>query len=1058
VYYHLGDESLQGDFFSFSTIARMKLTLTLATIFIVTITWGQSGQLGLTRISQMPNMPSPFIMRDWRDVSLKYDQLIFNTNASGDYMPFVKIKPEGINYPSVSPMLMDTYVGTYSVGQAEAINILPSLVGATLVGIDKSNQEGVNWVLKAKDFYNKKNGQLVYLNGYSTTSGGDWWYDVMPNVYFYQLYDQYPTTPDFQDQFIQIADRWLTAVKAMGGSTTPWVVPNMNYRAFNLMTMQGNAVGVKEPETAGSLGWILYHAYTKTKDRKYLHGAQLSLEYLNNYTANPSYELQLPYGAFIAAKMNAELGTAYDVQKILNWCFNRGPLRGWGAIVGTWDGVDVHGLIGEANDNGNDYAFVMNGFQQAAALVPLMKYDKRFARDIAKWTLNVANASRLFYREFVTNQDDYDWSLANDPNGVIAYEALKQKDEHNDNKPLNATGDAKRGQWARTNLSLYSSSSVGYLGALIETTNVEGVLRLDLNATDFFSQSVYPSYAFYNPHAEDKQVAIALPLGSHDVYDAIRETVILNNVSGNSSITIKAGEVVLLTYIPAGSERKVMDNKLWVNGKVIDHRYGEVAPQAFRIKAFSTTANATVSVGQHVPLFVTVEGASNPTYDWEINLGGPTQIEEQDDHFVWTVPNASGQAIVRVNVSVGELDLTDTLHFIIVDRIPAPPVIESFSFDKQWQEPLSEATYHVSVKDEFDPIDNLQITWTSLAGTILSQDGNSVRWKAPSESGVYTLRCKVEDSEGMMIERDLPILVRPNQPDNAPIFAYYPLNGDVQDHSGNNHHATMNGVDLTTDARGVPNSAYYFNSGNDLIKIQNSTDWNFRDAITLSFWVKLNSIPEEVFILSHGSWEERWKISVTPDRRLRWTIKTSAGTKDLDNSFVLENDVFYHFVAVYSGTSMELYHMGALDAFTAHAGLLATSNKPITFGRKDDTEQHYYLRGSLDEVRIYNTAVSMAEIETLKDQWNVITGVETKSLQWHLFPNPTKNDFVVAGLPERDVATLRLQDLQGREIEISTEPVKNGWRIVPRSISPGVYMVTAVINNHIHRLKLLIQY
>lgn len=39
----------------------------------------------------------------------------------------------------------------------------------------------------------------------------------------------------------------------------------------------------------------------------------------------------------------------------------------------------------------------MNGFQQAAALAPVAKYDKRYARAIGKWLLNIANASRLFY-------------------------------------------------------------------------------------------------------------------------------------------------------------------------------------------------------------------------------------------------------------------------------------------------------------------------------------------------------------------------------------------------------------------------------------------------------------------------------------------------------------------------------------------------------------------------------------------------------------------------------------------------------------------------------------
>lgn len=115
-----------------------------------------------------------------------------------------------------------------------------------------------------------------------------------------------------------------------------------------------------------------------------------ALEFLCAFGENPSYELQLPYGTLIAARMNAEQDCSYNIDRLINWCFDWGRTRGWGAIVGTWGGYDVSGLIGEANDNGDDYAFVMNGFQQAAALAPVAKYDKRYARAIGKWLLNIA--------------------------------------------------------------------------------------------------------------------------------------------------------------------------------------------------------------------------------------------------------------------------------------------------------------------------------------------------------------------------------------------------------------------------------------------------------------------------------------------------------------------------------------------------------------------------------------------------------------------------------------------------------------------------------------------
>ena len=113
--------------------------------------------------------------------------------------------------------------------------------------------------------------------------------------------------------------------------------------------------------------------------------------------------------------------TALKVEKLLFWVFNRGPLRGWGTIVDTWNSVDVSGLVGEANETGDDYAFQLNGVQQAGALVPLVRYDKRFARAVGKWMLNVANATRLMYPGYLPSnlQDADTWSDANDPKGVM---------------------------------------------------------------------------------------------------------------------------------------------------------------------------------------------------------------------------------------------------------------------------------------------------------------------------------------------------------------------------------------------------------------------------------------------------------------------------------------------------------------------------------------------------------------------------------------------------------------------------------------------------------------
>jgi hypothetical protein len=65
----------------------------------------------------------------------------------------------------------------------------------------------------------------------------------------------------------------------------------------------------------------------------------------------------------------------------------------------------------------------------------------------------------------------------------------------------------------------------------------------------------------------------------------------------------------------------------------------------------------------------------------------------------------------------------------------------------------------------------------------------------------------------------------------------------------------MFGVDAAADPRGEASKAYFFDSGGDIISLANSAELNFTDKITISFWVRLTSLDEESFIISHGSWD-----------------------------------------------------------------------------------------------------------------------------------------------------------------------------------------------------------
>jgi len=1025
-----------------------RFILLLLLCVLTTQTFPQTGQLSIPRIGQMPDLPSPLVIRDWQTVAHDYDSYVFDFNKTGQYLPLSRLGTAGqFNYADNTPLFIDSYVGTADhLYQAEAVNIMPALVGASLTGIDKSNQNGTNWVAMAKDFFNLKNGQNVYLNSYSTTSGDDWWYDVMPNVYFYQLKSLYPdAAPEFTNQFTTVADRWLYCVKQLGGSTKPWTLPDMNFRAFDLSTGLPNATSVPEPESAGSISWLLYNAYLETGNRKYFEGAQLAMDFLAGFGSNPSYELQLSYGTIAAARMNALEGTNYPLQKLLDWSFDRGNLRGWGSIVGTWGGYDVSGLIGEANDNGDDYAFIMNGFQQAAALAPLPKYDKRYARAIAKWILNVTNASRLFYWNALpeTQQDSYAWASANDPTACIPHESMKEVWQ---GKTPFATGDAIGGGWAATNLSLYSGSSVGYLAAVAQTTNIPEILQIDLNKTDFYGDNSLVSYLYYNPTQAVKQVNVNLPSGTFGVYEAITETTLFPNASGSIEITIPAGEVRLIRLFVTGLVPVARDGKLFSGNDILDYHYQYDFSEDLRIKTISTDHNPIVTATAYTAYCEpgNIPSGSQVQFEWfldDVLIAGQNQSQVQ-----LTSPGAQSQPVLKCRISANGQSAEDTLHLQIVEHIPIPPVVNGIQAGSKYTVISDQNTFTALVVTA--PGEILEYAWSASTGVLKQTTGISVTWQAPAMPVVGTITVQVTNQDMLSTTVSAGALVKDTSLAIETPLIWYPFDFDTKNAAADRFHSTATGVIKTEDSRGLSALAYSFTAGSNIIYTDNNVDLNFTGAVSLSCWVKCVELGSERFIISHGSWQQRYKLSITPEGRLRWTVKTSTGVADLDGSSPIELNHYYHVTALYTGYSMELYVDGLLDTFKAFSGTLQPSTKPLTIGRMDNLETQYALRGSVDEVKIWDKEIPVRQVEELMNQWATSYGIAEDNMVARIYPNPAKDVIYVdfKGTIQPEHVSLFTPD--GREMKVPRVKMHgSGIMIEIPQISAGLILLQIILKD-----------
>ena len=1030
-----------------------------STLFVGLFLLANAQQLSIPRIDLMPNMPSPYVMRDWKQVALNYDNLVFDTSRTGTYLPVTTISTSnGINYPALKTIRMDTYIGQTDHGRvAEAINILPAVVGASLVGVDKTTQLNTNWVGKVKDFFNKQNGENVYLNNYFTSTGSDWWYEIMPNVFFYQLYSLYPSVDaDFTTQFATIADRELGVLKKLGGTVQPWNPPSLNYRAFNLLTGTPNASSVPEPEVAGSISWIMYQAYVQTHNPKYLEGAELALDFLLTWTSNPSYEIQLPYGIATAARMNAVEGTNYDIQKMMNWTFSSGlnTLRGWGTITGTWNGYDVSGLIGEANDGGNDYAFSMNGFQHAAALAPVAKYDKRFARALGKWLLNLANASRLYYRNALppSNQESsgYAWSIQNDTASCIPYESIKQN--WNGTQPF-AMGDAVSGGGAATNLSLYSGSSVGYLASIISKTNIEGILQIDLNKTDFRGDKTYPAYLYYNPAVTSQSVQLTLPSGIFDVYDAITESVLSTNASGSINFSIPSDSVRQLSIYPSGNKPVVKGRLKSVNGHVIDYHAGSDFTNHLRIKAFSVS-DTIVQKLKSLQLYCLPENnaSANLSFQWfqdNMLLGTTTTA-----NYVWNAPGTPGLVQLTCKISLNGDTVTSTpVPVKVVDLIIPQPVISDILFSTVMPFEINSTLTPSAILNTT----NVTYSWSSASGTLTNTLTASPTWILPGTPGIYTITLSATNTSGTTaFTKSVLIKDFTTLPEPIPLI-YYPFNEDAKNKAQNAFHALSVGTVSVTGADGVANGAYGFPSGDSYIYTPNDSKLNFQDKITLSFWVKPDALPNnEQFIISHGSWEERYKISIIPNHKVRWTVKTNAATVDLDADSVLRIGKYDHYTAAYTGYSLELYRNGKLSAFTTQTGLIQTTQKSITFGRKDEGTTLYNFLGAVDEVRIYDDELSQSLLKLLPATFKLkATAVDTVISVMKIIPNPFVNEFAVRLPTGETIGKKEVFDLLGKAVFLSADSsptvqltLPNGFYIVRITSGSGKQYKAKIIKKN----------
>ena len=226
----------------------------------------------------------------------------------------------------------------------------------------------------------------------------------------------------------------------------------------------------------------------------------------------------------------------------------------------------------------------------------------------------------------------------------------------------------------------------------------------------------------------------------------------------------------------------------------------------------------------------------------------------------------------------------------------------------------------------------------------------SLAWTSGSAAdGAHTLSARARDAVGnTTVAANVAVTVSnapssPPPPSPSGLVAAYSFGEGagtvVTDASGNGNTGSL-GSGVTWTAAGRFGSALAFNGAN-LYK------WNA---------VLMKEQPGEfLYALYSGSSSHRRPYVYFN------TSTTSAGERGASGSKWLPLNAWSHLAGTYDGASLKLYVNGQLVRSQAVSGPIATSTGPLRIGGNSIWDQ--YFEGRIDEVRIYNRALSESEIQ-----------------------------------------------------------------------------------------------
>ena len=274
--------------------------------------------------------------------------------------------------------------------------------------------------------------------------------------------------------------------------------------------------------------------------------------------------------------------------------------------------------------------------------------------------------------------------------------------------------------------------------------------------------------------------------------------------------------------------------------------------------------------------------------------------------------------------------------------------------------------------------------------------------------------------------------------------------------------------------------ALSFNGLDQYVRIPHSYEFDFESGdFSVAFWLQqysyqLDTTKVYSYLMKGSLYEspeldrsgKRYEIYYNPlVYKLRFEIDDNITMSRVE----AEGEQFYirgkwvHLVAIRntkSGT-INLYADGSLVASAEDNTADISQDEDLYFGYNIDNDM--YLRGALDDVRLYNYALSDNEIDSLYK-----LGILTKNIPVYgnnnlsIYPNPAGNIiYLKFKLKDDNDFTVNIYSLSGqviRSIKMNDQPASGIMEIIADDLMPGIYFVRFINDTNIITKKICINH